>query len=324
MALAALVATTVAAAQDWPRVDRDECRCVDRDGKEISDCTCLRTRTSGDLLRGLTFYRDARARLGVTVSTEQEASLDARGARVQSVTRNGPADDAGIEEGDMITGVDGHSLLDALDADTERAFNLDRSVPVQRLLAISGKLDPGQEVEVQYERAGQAHTTTVEARDLPGWTDFGVVGPGWDRQEMADRVRAFGDRMREFRFEAPEGGREFRLYADSTTSPRLRVLTSPNAGVYFFSGTNGLELIELNEGLAGYFGVSAGVLVADVPADSPLGLQPGDVVIAVGDREVDGPDHLRRILRSYDDEPITFRIMRHEREMSVQGRLPGR
>ncbi len=139
---------------------------------------------------------------------------------------------------------------------------------------------------------------------------------------MADRVRALGDRMREYRFQAPSGGEGLHFWSDSTSSPRVRLMTSPDAGVYLFGRTDGLELLELNEGLAGYFGVSGGVLVTDVPEDSPLGLQPGDVVLAVGDRDVDGPGHLRRILRSYqDDEPITFRIMRHEREMSVQGRL---
>lgn len=322
MALAALLATSVVAAQDRPRGDRDECRCVDRDGEEIADCTCLRGPTSDNLFRGLTFYHEGRARLGITVSTDQSASLDARGARVQSVTRRGPADEAGLEEGDVITRIDGHSLLEALDADTERDFDLDRSVPVQRLLAMLGELEQGDEVEVQYERDGQTRTVTVEASELSGWTDIGVVGPGWDRQEMADRVRAFGDRMREFRFEGPRGNQGFGLWADSVSSPRLRVLTSPGTGIYIFGDAGGLELIELNEGLAGYFGVDGGVLVADVPEDSPLGLQPGDVVLAVGDREVDGPSHLRRILRSYeDDEPITFRIMRHEREMNVQGRL---
>ena len=323
MAMAALLATTVAAAQDRPRGERTECHCVDASGKDIPDCTCLQTRRMGDLMAGATLFRDTRARLGITVSTEQSGSLDARGARVQSVTRHGPADDAGIEEGDVITRVDGHNLLEALDSDTERDFDLDRSVPVQRLLAISRELDPGQKVEVQYERDGQAHTATVEARDLAGWSDFGVVGPGWNRQEMSDRVRALTDRMRAFTYESPGGGK-FDLWADSASSPRLRVLTNPGSGLYVFGNAGGLELIDLNPGLAGYFGVSAGVLVADVPEDSQLGLQPGDVVTAVGDRDVDSPEQLRRILRSYDhDETITFRIMRHEKEMSVQGHLPG-
>jgi hypothetical protein len=320
VAAAGLLATTVAAAQEDRARLRTECRCVDADGHEIDDCTCLRTPSPRTLSRSFMLYGDSRARLGISVSTAQSASMDAAGARLQSVTRNGPADEAGLREGDVITRLDGHGLLDPLDADTERDFDLDRSVPVQRLLAIARDLEPGQEVEVQYERDGQTHTTTVEARELSGWGALDLRAPAWERHDMADRVRELGDRMRSFQFEAPEG--RFHLWADSTDGGRFRVLGSPGADVYFFGGVGGLELIELKPGLAGYFGVEGGVLVADAPEDSPLGLQPGDVVLEVGDRDVDTPAHLRRILRSYQqDEEITFRIMRHEREMSVRGHL---
>jgi hypothetical protein len=319
LAVAGLATATVAAAQQERPRTRSECHCVDADGHEIEDCTCLRSFGSGDLARGLALYRGSRARLGINVATDQGASLDARGVRVQSVTPDSPADDAGLRVGDVITRVDGHGLLDPLDGDVERDFDLDRSIPAQRLLAIVRDLDPGQEVELRYERDGRSHTVTVEARDLPGWTGFDLRTPAWERSDMADRVRELGDRMRTFQFEAPQG--RFHLFSDSADGGRFRVLASPGADIAFFGGASGLELIQLNPGLAGYFGTEGGVLVADVPEDSPLGLQPGDVVLAVGDREVDSPEHLRRILRSYaGDEEITFRIMRHEREMSVRGR----
>jgi S1-C subfamily serine protease len=81
-------------------------------------------------------------------------------------------------------------------------------------------------------------------------------------------------------------------------------------------------MVRLNPKLADYFGTSEGVLVADVTDDSTLGLQPGDIILAVGDREVKDADHVRRILRSYGpDEDITFRIMRQKKEMSVRGSL---
>jgi len=64
------------------------------------------------------------------------------------------------------------------------------------------------------------------------------------------------------------------------------------------------------------------VLVTDVHPDSPIGLEAGDVILAVGDREVDGPTRVRRILASYDvEEPVTFRIMRDRTQMEVSGRL---
>jgi len=318
IALAAFLAATTVSAQGRPRTtEREDCRCVDRSGEEIPDCTCLRTPGLWSLYN----FRDARARLGVTVSGDQGARADARGARVESVMEGGPAAEAGLREGDVITRLDDHSLLAPLDSATEADFDLDRSVPVQRLLAITRDIDPGQKVQVEYVRDGETHTATIEARALSGWS-IGVGGPGWDAREMADRMRLLGDNMRRLRLEMPRGALGLRVWADSAESPRFHILTNPEAGVYVFRAPDGLDLVALNPKLAEYFGVSGGVLVADVPEDSPLGLQPGDVVLAVGDRKVEGPDHLRRILRSYQpDETITFRIVRHEREMDVQGHL---
>jgi len=318
IALAALLAATTVSAQARTRGTERDCRCVDRNGEEIPDCRCLRTPG----LANLYVFRDTRARLGITVSSDQGARADAQGARVGSVMDGGPAEGAGIREGDVITRLDGHSLLEPLDSATEADFDLDRSVPVQRLLAITRDIDPGQEVEVEYLRDGETRTATIEARELSGWTSIGMGGPGWNAREMADRMRILGDSMRRLRLEMPRAALGLRLWADSTESPRFHVLTHPEAGVYLFRAPDGLDLVELNPKLAEYFGVSGGVLVADVPDDTPLGLQPGDVVLAVGDREVEGPDHLRRILRSYQpDETISFRIMRHESEMNVQGHL---
>ena len=85
---------------------------------------------------------------------------------------------------------------------------------------------------------------------------------------------------------------------------------------------DGLEMLELKPGLGEYFGVGEGVLVTDVAEDSSLGLEPGDVIVRVGEREVSTPDRVRRILRSYvDDEDITFQVRRDGRDMSVAGRL---
>jgi len=84
----------------------------------------------------------------------------------------------------------------------------------------------------------------------------------------------------------------------------------------------GLQLLDLKPGLADYFGTASGVLVADVHEDSKLGLQPGDVILAVGDREITDPDRVRRILSSYAaDETVTLRVMRQKREMTVTGTL---
>jgi len=62
-----------------------------------------------------------------------------------------------------------------------------------------------------------------------------------------------------------------------------------------------------------------------VDEDSTLGLQAGDVLLDIDGRAVRGEDHVWRILGSYEsDEAVSFRIMRHGSEQTVEGELPRR
>ena len=84
----------------------------------------------------------------------------------------------------------------------------------------------------------------------------------------------------------------------------------------------GLRLEELNPELGEYFGAKEGVLIMEVSEASKLGLRPGDVIISVDGREIDGISQLRRILRSYEaGEEVEFKIVRKERERTIKGHL---
>jgi hypothetical protein len=165
----------------------------------------------------------------------------------------------------------------------------------------------------------------IEAADLSSrWgPDMTVIAPRWDVEEFRDRVRTFGDprvmewrsetpRAFEYHMQEPPGGEGFRVFA-------------PGGQAVVFSGgrrRDGLELVEVNPGLGAYFGAEEGVLVADVDADTPLGLRPGDVVTAIGGRSVSTPERFRRILGSYGaDEAIEFDVVRDGARTSVTGRL---
>lgn len=79
-----------------------------------------------------------------------------------------------------------------------------------------------------------------------------------------------------------------------------------------------LELANVNEALGSYFGVENGVLVLDVPPDSELGLEPGDVILRIGDREVQDARHARAIVSSYrDDEPVQIEVMRQRERQTI-------
>jgi len=262
--------------------------------------------------------------MGVSLDSDQSRADDAVGARITSVMEDGPADRAGLRTGDVVTRVAGHSLLEPLDEDIEQGFDLDRSIPVQRLIALARELEPGAEVEVEYQRDGEAHTATVEARDLSPW-GVRVLGPDWDADAMAERMRDLSDRIRDraLIYEGPGGEHGFQL--ENAPQPGPLRFQSGDRGVSAFlwrMGGEGLELTEMKPGLASYFGTDHGVLVTEVDESSELGLQPGDVILSIHGREVDRPSQVRRILGSYgENEPVSFRIMRQKQERTVEGRL---
>lgn len=289
----------------------EECRCVDADGNSIEDCSCFRMPKFE-----MSFAPFAvRPRLGISVDSDQPGSVDAQGAEVTSVLEDGPAARAGLQEGDIITRIDGQSLLSPLAADVEEDYDEDGSLPVQRLLSIARDLEPGDRVEIEYVRDGARQTATVEAQELSGRSFAYAFGADPERIELdAQRMREQAERIR-------EQAREFELQWRDQIPP------APPAGGWVMPlgmARYGIQLIELNEGLGSYFGTSEGVLVTEVDEDSTLGLRAGDVILRVGDRAVATPDRVLRLLRTYEDgEQITFRIRRSGTEVDVMGRVEG-
>ncbi len=323
-ALALVIAASPAAAQR----DRDACRCVDTDGNEIENCSCFRAPNMEALFTSFGL-RSSRPRLGISVDVSQRARRDAQGAYVTDVLEGGPADDAGIRDGDVITAIDGQSLFESLGAEAEDAFDLDESFPVQRLLAIARELEPGQEVEVEYLRGDDLQTTMLEAEDLSRTWGRSSLSFGWDAERFGEQMRVLTDglRFRTSEFDRLEPLQDrYRGLLFELESPRVgdfRVRGDAPRGLERFGRSrNGLELLELNPGLGAYFGVDGGVLVVDVERGSGLGLEAGDVVLRIGERSVETPARFRRVIESYgDEEDITFHIRRDGSETTVIGRI---
>ena len=53
----------------------------------------------------------AGVRLGLSLNADQDGEYDGQGALVEGVMDDSPAQEAGLEEGDIITHLGGHSLL---------------------------------------------------------------------------------------------------------------------------------------------------------------------------------------------------------------------
>jgi S1-C subfamily serine protease len=319
---AALAVVQPAAAQSVT----EDCRCVDADGNDIEQCSCFRAPRIDALISGFAFGVN-RPRLGISLDAGQAAGRDAEGVLVTDVLTGGPADEAGIREGDIITSLDGNTLTESIGADDERDFDLDQSAPVQRLLALARDLEPGQEVEVEYLRDGDRQTTMVHVEDLSGrWgSRVTVAGPRWDAEHFRDEMRTLTDNVRSWQSLAPAPGADGRVRIRSGLAPDVLRLYGGGSGPGVWPGSlhrDGLELAEVNPALGAYFGAEDGVLVTGVARSSGLGLEAGDVVLRIGERAVTTPDRFRRIFASYgDEEDINFHIMRDGAETVVTGRL---
>jgi membrane-associated protease RseP (regulator of RpoE activity) len=92
------------------------------------------------------------------------------------------------------------------------------------------------------------------------------------------------------------------------------------------AGFLGLELTELNEGLAEYFAVKPeeGVLISAVVKESPAakaGLRAGDVILQVGKDKVAHGEDVREALGAVkQDEQVEITVLRHGKKMVFQAK----
>lgn len=310
----------------------------------------------------------ARVRLGVSLDPDQGEEYDSQGVLLKDVLDDSPAEDAGLEEGDIITHLGGQSLVDPIPDEDDEEFDEDESLPVQRLMALARELEDGEEVEIRYLRDGAAASLTLKAAEMDDrWTmsmprSFGRgvyrFSPGEERgyrffmpdddeirMEIIPHLEGLKElqHLREFDFEFPEIEFEKGNAWTFRTKPDIAFFGPGNQtfrgrggsgyrvfpggddyafGFMFGSSFQGLELRELNPDLGEYFSTDRGVLVMEVDEDSALGLRPGDVILSIGDREVEDTGDVFRILRSYEeDEAVSFTVMRHGQETRVDGTM---
>lgn len=224
-----------------------------------------------------------RARLGVVVRTAADDATDPIGAVIESVSPESPADEGGLEGGDVIVSFNGEPL-----AGRYPPAGPDESEPAIKLVDLVGDGEVGDTVIIEYRRDGQTRTTTVVLRDLDE-EDFFLRLP-----VIAPRVQLRG------------------LEGD-----RFNVIT------VLSDTWSDIELVALNEGLASYFGTDEGLLVIRPPSDEALELEAGDVILSIDGRTPRSPSRALRILRSYEPgEALTFEIMRNKRRMTVSATVP--
>jgi len=235
-----------------------------------------------------------RGRLGITVDLRADVR-DSIGARVAGVTPGAPADRAGVQAGDIITRFNGTRLAVAEGGSDDS----DQSRPGMRLINLASRLDKGDTVRLDLRREARTLTVTFEAAET-------------DMDMLVERMRIPGNGqgfMREFSGPGMMGG-------DMPGSGQIRMMI--NGG-----NLTDLELVKVSPQLAEGLGISEGLLVVDVGADTAIGVRAGDVIVSIGGRRPTSPPHAMRILSTYDSgESIAFEVVRQRRRITVNGRMP--
>ena len=121
------------------------------------------------------------ARLGVVLRQEKDPATEAVGAVIEALTPGSPAEEAGLQAGDIITKFDGHPLTTGkVDADE------DESLPTARLMDLAKSLTDGQKVTLEVRRGNASKTVEVTARRAVGSAMRVITGRHVEPPDLAD------------------------------------------------------------------------------------------------------------------------------------------
>jgi S1-C subfamily serine protease len=224
-----------------------------------------------------------RAQLGVQISNTPSKD----GAHVIAVSPGGPAAEAGIHDGDVITSIGGEDLTKSGDPGrelVEHVRQLQPDLKVKVIVLRAGK-------KLDFDVAPRPMPQTFELRRMPPMAGVAPLpGPGPGRAPLIFDGRNY-------------------VYSQG-----------PDTGM----GFRGMEFATLSERLGGYFGVKSGVLVVRTGNNDAFKLQDGDVILSIDGREPGNAQHAGRILRSYrGGEKLTLRIQRDRKAQNIEVTLPG-
>ena len=299
------------ASQDELQKKLDEARAqLDKSAREVAELSMQLGRGPG----GGFGYRmglegpPPRAVLGVQIAN----GAGTGGAKVLEVSPGGPAADAGIKAGDVITSIGGHTI--GTESDPGRAL-------VERM----AQVEPNLKVAVGVMRDGKAMSFEVTPRPAP--------------------VQAFRlERRGPGGAEGPQGPQAFTFPGPGAGFGRPGLPGAPGMGgqreerrIIINRGDEGgpgimglgmrfrgIEFATLSEKLGSYFGVKSGVLVVRAGNNQAFKLQDGDVILAIDGRTPSDAQHAGRILRSYSPgEKLTIRVQRDRKAQNLEVTVPG-
>ncbi len=230
--------------------------------------------------------RGSGAYLGVRV--EEATDLEEGGARVFAVIPDSPAEEAGIEEGDVIVRFAGE--------------------PVRGPIALTRKIRaarPSETVQIEVVRDGERKKITVELGERPSWQGMKDL----ERLEDIEKLVVPDIRKEIRKYRIPGGGQAW----------MFRFGGKPKLGV---------ELVQTTPELREFFGASreAGVLVGRVmkgSAAEKAGIRVGDLIVSVDGEKVRGADELVEALDDKDGQRVELEVLRDRRTIKLEADIPG-
>ncbi len=304
---------------------------LSRAHRELREASREIARAHRDLSRGMQdididvqMNTGDRAVIGVVLGRSSD-----NGVEIIGVSPDGPAERAGLQQGDVLTAIHGVQLGDN---DEGR----------QSVFQVMNEVSEGEELEVIIERGGQAmeYIVVAEHREPRSWQsviripDVQVVPdakqprhviierievPDINEEELAEQMAELSERLEatKYMFISKDGTdtRHIEIEGFSTFGENAM----DEASLWFgLPHAHGLQLATINEGLGSYFKTDRGVLVLTAREDNGYQLLPGDVILSIASTPVNSPSDMMRTLRDIDaGAEIEIEIKRDRRDKTL-------
>jgi membrane-associated protease RseP (regulator of RpoE activity) len=210
---------------------------------------------------------------------------EVRGVAVEKVMEGSPAEKSGLQSGDVIV-----------------RFNNEEVTSTRKLTRLMGEVAPDHQVRLTVIRGGSEReiVATAGKRPVPKFNEGGFTwnGPSFPQGENFPRMERL-PRMENF----PNMQNERMVFG-------------------FGSGRRiGITVTVLTKQLGEHFGVTSGVMVSEVRADSPAakaGVKAGDIIVEIDGKEVKADGDLIRAIAEKKEGDVALTIVRDRNRQTVR------
>lgn len=270
-----------------------------------------------------------RAVIGVVLGRESE-----KGVEILGISPDGPAERAGLQQGDILTAIRGVQL-GSTDEGRESVFQ------------VMNDVTDGEELAVAVDRGGEAMEFVVvaEHREPRSWQsviripDVQVVAdvaeprrviiervevPDIDEAELSAHVAELSEHLEatKYMFISKNGMDVQQLEIEGFSEFGESAMAEANLW-FGLPQAHGLQLASINEGLGSYFKTDRGVLVLSARKDNGYQLLSGDVILSIASQAVNSPADLMRALRDIEPgDEIAIEIKRDRTDKTLVVVMP--